>query len=206
MLRLGLCCKFASEPIKFRDTTAAALARMPQKLRAEKLAELCLANADALLSAINYCAASGIGCFRINSRILPLYTHPKFGYTLNRLPNGTAIRKAFVKCRAAASELGIRLTFHPDQFILLNSPGASIVRASVKELKYQAMMSELVGADVITIHAGGAYGDKPAALRRFERAFAKLPKSIRARLAVENDDRLYTPADLLPLCKKLRVK
>jgi UV DNA damage endonuclease len=33
-------------------------------------------------------------------------------------------------------------------------------------------------------------------------ALRALPKAVRARLTLENDDRVYTPADLLPLCRE----
>lgn len=202
MLRLGLCCKFEKEPIKFRVTTALALSRLKPRQRPEKLAQLCLANAQSLAEAVEYCARNGIGSFRINSQILPLCTHPEFGYSPEQLPGAAAIKKVFLHCRIRAQALGIRLTFHPDQFILLSSPDPEITRKSIEELDYQAEVSEWTGADVINIHAGGAYGDKPAALARVARALEKLPPRVLKLLAFENDDRLYTPADLLPFCGK----
>jgi UV DNA damage endonuclease len=55
-LRLGLCCLFRDEPIKFSTATATALGRMPRPDGLAKLNRLCLANADALLAAFQYCA------------------------------------------------------------------------------------------------------------------------------------------------------
>jgi len=199
MLRLGLCCKFEKEPIRFRTATAAALLRLPAAARVAKLRELCAANAAALRLSLEYCAGHGIGDFRINSQVLPLATHPACGYAPASLP--APVVKAFRECGALAARLGVRLTFHPDQFILLSSPEGAVTEASVSELDYQAQVAEWTGADVINIHAGGAYGDKPAALRRLERALKRLPARALSRLALENDDRLYTPADLLPFCR-----
>jgi hypothetical protein len=39
-LRLGLCCQFAREPIKFRTTTATAMLRLDKPQRLARLAEL----------------------------------------------------------------------------------------------------------------------------------------------------------------------
>jgi UV DNA damage endonuclease len=50
-------------------------------------------------------------------------------------------------------------------------------------------------------HAGGAYGDKRAALVRLGKSLARLPKRVRRRLTLENDDRAYAPRDLLPFCR-----
>ncbi|HNW43456.1 MAG TPA: UV DNA damage repair endonuclease UvsE [Elusimicrobiales bacterium] len=202
MVRLGLCCKFEKEPIKFHVATALVLSRLAPEQRQDKLAQLCLANAHSLLAAVEYCGRRGIGCFRINSQVLPLRTHPKYGYRPEDLPGAEEIKKSFLQCGARAKKLGVRLTFHPDQFILLSSPDPEITVKSIEELDYQARVSEWVGADVLNIHAGGAYGDKPAALERVARALGRLPARVLKRLAFENDDRLYTPADLLPFCKK----
>jgi UV DNA damage endonuclease len=54
---------------------------------------------------------------------------------------------------------------------------------------------------VVNIHGGGAYGDKRKALGDFARNLGRLSDRARSRLTVENDDTVYTPADLLPLCR-----
>jgi len=61
-------------------------------------------------------------------------------------------------------------------------------------------MAELVGADVINIHAGGKYGDKKKSLARLVRVMNRLSSRVRDRLTLENDDKSYAPADLLPVC------
>jgi UV DNA damage endonuclease len=202
---LGLCCKFQAEPIKFLTTTALHAGKLSPAARRAKLAALCLANAEALRLSIEYCAAEGIASFRVNSQVLPLKTHPRLGYALDDLPGGHEIIGRFKACGALARRLGVRLTFHPDQFILLSSADPAVTAASVKELEYQAEVSGWIGADVINIHGGGAYGDKKAALGRVAAALKRLPKPVRSRLAFENDDRVYTPADLLPFCAEHKV-
>ena len=82
MIRLGLCCIFRDQPIKFFNTTAAAAARLSRADALAKVGRLCMANAEALLAALRFCAQNEIGCFRINSQILPLKTHPQHGYTI----------------------------------------------------------------------------------------------------------------------------
>ena len=118
------------------------------------------------------------------------------------LPEGKDIIRAFKKCRAFIEKNDLRVTFHPDQFILLSSPDDDVTRRSIADLKYQAEVSQWIGADVINIHGGGAYGHKKEALGRVARNVNRLPKAVRSRLTFENDDRTYTPNDLLPLCRK----
>ena len=202
MIHLGLCCLFLKEPIKFYTTTARYVSGLSPSQRTTKLENLCLQNAQSLLAAIEYCSKNAIGSFRINSRILPLKTHPEFGYDIDQLPQAREIKKTFTLCGKRAQASGIRLTFHPDQFVLLSSPTQDVTRKSIEELEYQAEVSEWVGADVITIHAGGGYGDKTAALQRLAKVLKKLGGNVLKRLAVENDDRIYTPKDLLGFCKQ----
>lgn len=201
MVRFGVCCCFRDVVIRFRTTTAAAMLRLPRARRLERLAELALTNAASLREAIRYCASQGIGCFRINSQILPLLTHPEAGYAAGDLPDAESIIAAFVACGRAAARAGVRLTFHPDQFVVLSSPKEQVIRSSIAELEYQAMVAEWVGADVITLHGGGAYSDKKSALDRLRRNLSRLSAGARSRIALENDDRVFTPSDLLPMCE-----
>lgn len=199
-LRLGLCCQFAREPIKFRTTTVTAMLRLSREERLARLAGLCLANADALLAALRYCAGHGIGAFRVNSQILPVKTHPTAGYEAGELPGSQAIVARFRESGAFARQHNLRLSFHPDQFVVLNSPNPKTLAQSLAELAYQAEVAAWIGADTINLHAGGAYGDKTGALRTLRQTIEGLPEPVRSRLTLENDDTVYTPADLLPVC------
>lgn len=205
MLRLGLCCKFAREQIAFRTTTATSLRRKSVGERLRYVNDLCLHNAEALRRAIEYCAANGIGAFRINSQIMPVRTHPEVGYDVDLLPGAADVVTRFRTCGELAARTGIRLSLHPDQFVLLSSPDTGVTQRSVDELRYQAEVAEWVGADVINIHGGGAYGDKATALTRVTERIRELPSAVRSRLTLENDDRVYTPADLLPVCREAGV-
>ena len=203
--RLGLCCVFREEPIKFRTTTAAALGRLAREQQLAKLATICRDNALALQAALEYCRQHGIGCFRVNSQILPLKTHPQVGYRIEDLPGGREIAEAFRQCGEFAGRHDLRTCFHPDQFVVLNSPREDVVTNSIAELEYQAEVAEWVGADVVNIHAGGAYGDKASALGRLAQSLDRLSPRVRQRLTVENDDTTFTVSDLLPFCKATGV-
>lgn len=205
MIRLGLCCKFLDAPIRFRVATATALARLSPEDRLRKISDLCLGNARAVGEAVAYCAEHGIGAFRVNSQILPVKTHPEVGYEVAELPEGEAVEAAFREAGRLAREHDVRLTFHPDQFVLLSSPKPEVIRRSEADLQYHAEVAEWLGADVLNIHGGGAYGDKASALARVRKQIEKLPDAVRCRLTLENDDRVYTPSDLLPVCRDTGV-
>lgn len=209
-LRLGLCCQFLDAPIRFRVATHKHLSTLEPAARRTKIVGIVRENADALRRAVERCHALGIGAFRITSQILPLATHPESGYRLEQLDDesGGEMRRAFRDAGRLAHERGVRLTFHPDQFVVLNSEQERVVESSLREMELQGEIAALVGADVITLHAGSSAGGVPAAIGRLERALdalaARSPEA-RARLALENDDRRFAPADLLPLCERSGV-
>lgn len=154
-MRLGLCCMFRDQPIKFVTTTVAAIGKMKRRDALAKLSRLCLENADALMASLHFCAANGIGCFRINSQILPIKTHPTCGYEVDDLPEGDEIIRRFKECGRYARKRKLRTCFHPDQFVVLNSPRPDVVEKSVQELEYQAVVAKWVGADMVTFTAAG---------------------------------------------------
>ncbi len=200
-VRLGLCCQFAEEPIRFRHATAASLERLDRTSQLARLGEICADNAAALHASLEYCASHGIGSFRILSQVLPLRTHPTVGYLPDELPNAAAVVRAFKACGAFARKHGIRTGLHPDQFVVLNSPDPLVVRRSVADLEAQAEIAAWTGADTLNVHGGGGYGDKPKALDALRRGLDLLSPAVRTRLTLENDDRTFTPRDLLPVCK-----
>jgi UV DNA damage endonuclease len=127
------------------------------------------------------------------------------GYDLVDLPESNAIINTFKACGAFCRKHDIRTGFHPDQFIILSSPNPDVVHRSILDLTYQAQVAEWVNADVINIHAGGVYGDKTGALRRLRQTVETLPDPVRSRLTLENDDKSYSPEDLLPVCSDLKI-
>jgi len=205
MLRFGLCCIFVHQPIQFRQTTAKTLLRLSRDEQLHKLSALCLHNVQSLVKALKFATGEGIMAFRILSPLFPRYTHPEVGYTLSELPEADEIEEVLGSINDFRAAQDIRLSFHPDQFNVLSSPNQLVVNNTLRELEYQGMVAELVGAEVITLHAGGSYGDKKTALERLQGTFGLLSERVRSRLALENDDVSFTPADLLPVCAELGI-
>ncbi len=205
MIRLGLCCIFVNEPIKFRTITAKRLSQFSKKEQLKLLSEICLHNSKMLIKSLLFCKDHHIGSFRIQSGIFPLRTHPLTGYDIQDLPEAEAILKNCKLCEDYCSVNNIRTTLHPDQFIVLSSPFIDVVKNSLTELYHQNETAKLFGADVINIHCGGVYKNKKMSLRRLFKEMSSLPLSLKKRITLENDDKSYTPDDVIPLCKELSI-
>ena len=100
MIRLGLCCIFHDVPIRFRQTTAASLKKMPRREQLQKLSFICLENVLSLSEALEWVIANEVGAFRVLSPLFPRITHPDVGYHLSELPDHKAISRQFEKIRA----------------------------------------------------------------------------------------------------------
>jgi len=205
MIIWGLCCCFAAEPIKFRRSTATVMVKFARAEQLQRLSALVLSNTGSLMAALQACVRLQIGAFRINSELFPLATHPQAGYDLDELPAAEAIKAALARARTYAVERRLRLSFHPDQFVVLNSPHPEVLASSVTELMHQHRMAEYCGATEINLHGGGVYGDKKAALQRLRQNIDALPEAVRGCLTLENDDRLFTVTDLEPVCREMQL-
>lgn len=141
--------------------------------------------------------------FRISSDVVPFASHPicKFdwaGYFKKEL---ISIGK-FIKLH------DIRISMHPDQFVLINAKDKKIVERSISELSYHCQLLDSMKLDYtakVQIHVGGVYGEKEKSIARFVKNYKKLPKEIRRRLVIENDHRSYSLKDCLFINKKTKV-
>ncbi len=93
-----------------------------------------------------------------------------------------------------ARTLDIRLSSHPGQYTVLNSEDDAVVANAVAELEVQAALMDAMGLppeSVVVVHVGGAAGGLDAGADRFMRGFERLSPAARARIVIENDDRVY---------------
>ncbi|KAG0749729.1 hypothetical protein G6F57_004315 [Rhizopus arrhizus] len=168
----------------------------------EYLQELSLQNIADLKKLIQWNEENNIKFMRMSSDIFPFATHEKAGYDID------FAKDALAEVGALARKYNHRLTTHPGQFNQLVSLTPKVIVNTIRELKHHAKMMDLMGLDkdsIMIIHMGGVYGDKEAAIARFEQEYVNLPENVKRRLVLENDELGYSVSDLLPVCQKLSV-
>lgn len=134
--------------------------------------------------------------YRLSSDIAPYLTHPDMPQFHAQLDEA---RDELAALGAQARQQGLRLSFHPSQYIILNSADQSLNARSARDIEAQTAMLDLMGASaeaVVVVHAGGVYGEKEAASSRWITSYENLSAAARRRLVLENDDISYSTADV----------
>ncbi len=137
--------------------------------------------------------------YRISSDLAPYVTHPDMSQFHGQIAECADELRALGR---HARKLDLRLSFHPSQFIVLNSPDPVLVRKSIADLAAQTEMldwMELGREAVLVVHAGGTYGDRDGGCARWIETYRTLSAEIRNRLVLENDDQRYSAADVLKI-------
>lgn len=155
-------------------------------------------NLDHLLSVLNFNKRNNIYFFRISSDIIPFASHPVCDINWS-----DTFKEKLEEIGEFTIKNNIRLSMHPDQFVILNSKSEDIVKNSIRELQYHCKLLDsmrLPTSAKIQIHGGGVYADKEKAKKDFSNNFNKLlEESLKSRLVIENDDRSYSLQDCLDI-------
>lgn len=144
-----------------------------------------------------YLRSQRIHMYRISSDLAPYLTHPDLPQFHRQIEECAAELEAVGQL---ARQIGLRLSFHPSQYVILNSPDEALVAKSALDLNAEAEMLERMGLGpeaVVITHVGGVYEGHERARERFVRHFERLPETTRRRLVLENDDERFGVADTL---------
>jgi UV DNA damage endonuclease len=146
-----------------------------------------------------YLEKSKIRMYRMSSDVAPYVTHPDLPQFHGQIAES---RPELAELGRRANQIGLRVSFHPSQFIVMNAPDKELRRKSMWDLASQAEILDLMNLGpeaVLVIHVGGAYDDKSAAINRWVACYKELPEPARRRLVLENDDVRFSAADVLSI-------
>jgi len=153
--RLGFAVKIAGRPdLKDHDT---------RRWQNEPHLRVSLEYLDRIF---DYLAEHGIRMYRISSDIAPYATHPDLPQFHHQLEES---QDALAAIGERAHSLDLRLSMHPAQYIVLNSPHEHVADASIRDFAHHADFLDALGLDLdakIVTHTGGVYGDRAAAAER----------------------------------------
>lgn len=194
-LRLGFPVKVMGRPgLKSHDT---------RRWQKDPHLKCSLEHLDQVL---DYLKSERLDMYRLSSDIAPYATHPDLPQFHDMLAESDSELRAF---GTKAKAYDIRLSFHPSQYVLLNSPKAELTSKSIWDLSSQAEMLDRMGLDdeaVVVTHVGGVYDDHEASRARWIEGWEQCPEHVKRRLVLENDDIRFSAADVLWLHERTGVR
>jgi len=169
-----------------------------------KLERISLLNLQNTLRILKHNAASDIHFYRLSSRLIPLANHKEL-LDWNYLK---PLHKLLREIGDFAKENNMRIDFHPDHFVLINSMKKEILINSIQTLKMHYLLLKGMGIEPThrcVMHVGGNYKETDVSLERFIDNWMVVPRSIQKMIMLENDDTSFTLEDTLYLCEKLDI-
>jgi UV DNA damage endonuclease len=144
-----------------------------------------------------YLDRQDIHMYRMASDLAPYVTHPdmpQFHHQIEDCSEELAVLGRM------ADDLDLRLSFHLPLVSVLNAEDEQVAGQAARQAEAHSSILDLMGLGpeaVVVTHVGGVYGDKEKALARFAQRYESLPASVRRRVALENDDRRFSVADIM---------
>jgi UV DNA damage endonuclease len=197
--RFGLVCITASKEIRYRIVTRKRLLEQSPEGQRKLLEDIYRDNIQTFDAAMRYCEREGIALYRIPSSIFPFADEDIGRELLAKLSD------ALNRSGSRATEKGIRLVMHPDQFVVLSSDSPDVVANSIKILQMHADIMDVLQQPrspwaLLEIHGGKS--DRSDALVA---CIARLPDAIRCRLGLENDEYAYSAEEIFAIAQRSGV-
>lgn len=201
-IRLGyVALPVTIEVTSSKTITLTSYKKLGVKRGEEKRTKLFEENLNNFLEILKYNDSNDIHFYRMTSHLVPLLTYPNsYDNILKKHKETLKEIGDFIKNKK------MRVDMHPDQYLVLNSMNHSVVESTILSLNYYDSLMKLLDLKTnIILHIGSSQEGKIKAMKRFEENFNKLNKSIKSKVAIENDDKVFNIRNTLTLAKKLNI-
>lgn len=210
--RIGFACKWAeinkkgeiasAEGLNTGGTTMAWAKRNNRAQVEEKIIDVAKTNIMNTHNLIRKVASlpSELRMLRVTSDMLSFYTHEDYTDFWHSQNTQDSLARWFAPLGETARQNNVRLSFHPDQFVVLASDREEVVNKSIEEFEYHVDMAKWMGygrefQDIkINVHISGRKG--PQGIRD---VFSRLSPEARNTLTLENEEYTHGLSDCLSL-------
>jgi UV DNA damage endonuclease len=224
-IRLGYAC--IAERLSISNITTSRSATIKTIVNnPQVLIDLTNINLDNLMTILQYNKERGYLFFRMSSNMFPHIGNPLLSTISNKSNNKSSIisndfkkeglnlvtytikhfKDKLFQIGKYAKDNNMRLTLHIGQFANLASPSVEVLENTFTDLLNHSLIFKYMNLDlnsVNVIHGGGVYGNKVESTKRWISNFKKLPKLVKERLVIENDEHSYGAEDILYICETL---
>jgi len=197
MNRLGLCCislKLKDQGFSHQTMTYKRFSSLPREEALEILGSRIQNNLMVTGRTIEFCAENNY-VYRVSSDIFPLITYDEANVSLEDLPNHDDIQNEFDNIENTIQQTNVRVSCHPSEFNVLASTNQKAVDKTITELNFYSSFFDRIGLPAnydapMNLHVHNKNGTHSEIIDRFMQNFNRLDPNCRARLVIENDDKL----------------
>ena len=197
MIRPGLCCislTLKDAGYSFQTMTYKRFASLPREEALDILGSRIHNNLVVTNKTIQFCAERNY-VYRVSSDIFPLITYDAANVSLEDLPNYEEIQDEFDNIQETISTTGVRVSAHPSEFNVLASTNMAAVEKTITELNFYSSFFDRIGLEPnynnpMNLHVHNKNGTHSEIIDRFMQNFNRLDYNCRARLVIENDDKI----------------
>lgn len=210
--RIGFACKWAeinkkgeiasAEGLNTGGTTLAWAKRNNRALVEQKIIDVAktnIVNTHNLLKKVATLPPE-LRMVRITSDMLSFYTHADYTDFWQDANTQNSLHRWFAPLGETIRNNDIRVSFHPDQFVVLASESEGIVNNSIREFEYHADMARFMGFGKqfqdckINVHISGRQG--PEGIRK---AYKRLSDEAKNCITIENEENSWGLDDCLSI-------
>lgn len=209
-MSIGLCCQYL-EPIVKKSGTVEYKNILGEKnlqygqyinnkYSLKDIKDTWIQNVNNLFTSLIKIHQAGFKLFRVSSNLFPLYDS-----LTQELNDSIEVKNILKKIGHFAIQNSIRLTCHPDQFVVISSNNQEVINKSIKMLEHHAWIFDNMDLPytpyyAINIH-GGAKGNSDILIN----SILSLKDNVKSRLTLENDERSYSVSDLFKVYQQTQV-
>lgn len=218
MNKYGLCCislNLKDKGYSFQTMTYKRFSSLPREEALSILGDRILNNMIVTNKTIQYCGENDF-VYRLSSDLFPLITYETANVDLIDLPNVDDIYDQFDIIAETIKNTGVRISCHPSEFNSLASTNAVVVDKTISELNFYSSFMDIIGCPTdhnspMNLHVHNNQGTREEIANRFLENYNRLDQNCKARLTIENDDKLncwsvkelveiFHPITKIPIC------
>jgi UV DNA damage repair endonuclease len=220
--KVGFACKYLhpdqtqkkklleeiQRPLTEKSTTIRWLNSQHKDVATQRLWDIMVHNTQAVYNLVEYVGSlpEEQRMVRLGSNQLPAATHPDWSWYWKQPDVVAYATKYYKRAGDLARKLGVRLSMHPGQFVVLASDTPEIVERSIEEFEYHADIIRYMGYGSkwqdfkCNVHISGRQG--PAGIKA---VLPRLSTEARNCITIENDENRWGIADSLELADDLAL-
>lgn len=200
--RVGFCCKWVSpegdkvaeQLVNQVDSTITRLSKLSKAEVEKVLVEKVSHNMASLWQLVNLVGDYPVErrLLRLTSELLPCYTHEVANWAYHKPTLRSIMERGFQAVGDLARSKGVRLGFHPDHYVRLNTSDPGLLQKSLDTFEMHVEQMRLMGftggwhvnGATINIHLGG----KKDGIQGFLNNWNRLSNDAKNLITIENDE------------------